>query len=194
MKKSLFALAAMAAMGDTALACSARVSCDAESGHMKRALAQGGLMANIDATDLKTANYHMQAYGNESVYQGKVALTVNPTAADVIRLMRIPAGAEINEIVTANDDLDSNGSPTIVVGIGFEPVDATDGPTADYAYFAAAGQTTLQAASSGAVWRKFAPKKFEKDVYMCMKVGTASATFAAGTIYASARGRTVGIK
>lgn len=150
-------------------------------------------MANIDSSTLND-NRFMQAFGDAVVAQGSVALAANPTAADVIRVMKIPAGTRVSAIMLGNGDLDSNGTPTLVVGIGYAPVVSGDGPTASAAYFQAAGDTVLQAANAGKLYHNFAPITFEKDVYLTMTVGTASATFAAGSIYVSVLGRARGVK
>lgn len=150
-------------------------------------------MANVDSSTLN-ANAYMQAFGNAVVAAGSIALASNPTAADVLRVMLIPAGTEVSALMVANTDIDTNGSPTVVVGIGYAPVVSSDGPTASAAYFASAGQTILQAANDGKLYCKFAPITFDQDVYLTMTVGTASATFAAGTIYAAALGKARGVK
>jgi len=190
-KQSLVALAALAAVGGFA---SARQSCDRETGHMNRALNAGGLLANIDAADLNTGNVFMHSHGNALRVCGQAAVGTAPAENDLIRLCRIPAGAVIDEVAVANTDMDTHGTPTLAVSVGFEPVDSAEGPTADHAYFAASGQTILQAANDGKVYRKFTPKKFEKDVYLVAKVTATAATFAAGTLYATASGRVEGIK
>lgn len=191
MKKSLIALAALAASG--CAVASSRSRFDEPRGNELRALDAGGLMANVDSTTLN-ANRFMQAFGDGTHAKGSIALAANPTAADVLRIMRIPAGTEVAALLIANGDLDSNGAPTFVVSIGYAPVDANDGPVAAPAYFAAAGQTILQAANDGKLYAKFAPITFDKDVYLTMTVGTAAATFAAGTIYAVAIGNARGTK
>lgn len=150
-------------------------------------------MANVDSTTLNK-NVFQQAFGQASVYDGSLALAANPTAADVLRIMRIPAGTRAQGVVIANGDLDTNGAPTLVVSLGFAPVNADDGPVASAAYFAAAGQTILQAANDGKFYANFAPITFDKDVYLTMTVGTAAATFAAGTIRALVLGEAVGVK
>jgi len=150
-------------------------------------------MANIDSTSLN-ANAFMQAFGNGVVGDGSIALAANPTATDVLRIMRIPAGTKVSGLIIGNGDLDTGGSPTLVVGIGYAPVVAGDGPTAVPAYFQAAGDTVLQATNAGKVYRNFAAITFDKDVYLTMTVGTASATFAAGTIHATVLGEARGIK
>lgn len=193
MKKSLITLAAMAAVGDLASAGWSRVSADEPRGHEARALNAGGLMANIDSTTLN-ANDFMQAFGNSVILTGVVALAANPVAADVIRIMKIPAGTKVSRLTLANGDLDSNGTPTIVFSLGYAPVVAGDGPAASAAYFQAAGDTSLQAANAGKTYRNFADITFEKDVYLTMTIGTASATFAAGSIYVTVDGEARGIK
>lgn len=191
MKKSLIALAAMAAAG--CAVASTRGRFDQPRGNELRALNAGGLLANIDSATLNK-NVFMQAYGEGLHYDGKVSLAANPTAADVIRVMKIPAGTKVQAILLSNDDLDSNGAPTIVFSMGYAPVVAADGPVAAPAYFAAAGQTQLQSASKGTWYGNFDPITFDKDVYLTMTVATASATFAAGAIWALVEGIARGVK
>lgn len=193
MKKSLIALASMAAMGDISSAGWNRRSADDIRGMELRALDAGGLLANIDSATLN-ANQFMQAFGDAVLPSGKVALTANPTAADVIRICRIPAGTKVKGLIIANGDLDTNVSPTLVVGFGYAPVVAGDGPAASAAYFGAAGDAVLQAANAGKLYRNFDDITFEKDVYLTATVGTASATFAAGSIYATVLGEARGVK
>lgn len=191
MKKSLIALAAMAAAG--CAVASSRERFDQPRGHALRTLDAGGLLANIDSATLSKNNF-MQCFGDGTHYDGTIALAVNPTAADVIRIMKIPAGTKVAALNVANDALDTNGSPTLVVSIGYAPVNTADGPVAAPAYFAAAGQTFLRAANNGTLLARFAPITFDKDVYLTMTVGTASATFAAGSIWAIALGTARGVK
>lgn len=193
MKKSLIALAAMAAVGDIGVASWSRKSADEPRGHELRALQAGGLMANVDSATLN-ANVFMQAFGDGDAISGTIALAANPTAADVIRVMRIPAGNNVKALLLGNAGLDSNGSKTLVVSIGYAPVDAADGPAAVADYFSAAGDAVLKTANAGKLYCNFAPITFEKDVYLTMTVGTASATFAAGSIYATALATARGVK
>jgi hypothetical protein len=150
-------------------------------------------MANVDSTTLNK-NVFMQAFGNAVVLDGSIALSANPTAADVLRIMRIPAGTKVSAVMLANTDLDTNGTPTFVHSLGYAPVNSSDGPAASAAYFAAAGQTNLQAANEGKLYCKFAAIQFDFDVYLTATVGTAAATFAAGTIYAAVLGEARGVK
>src|SRR5438552_2451546 len=98
MKKSLIALAALGALGHVAAASWSRKSADAPRGHELRALDAGGLLANIDSATLNR-NVFMQAWGNGVHLDGTVALAANPTAADVIRVMRIPAGTKVQALL-----------------------------------------------------------------------------------------------
>lgn len=149
-------------------------------------------MANVDSATLND-NKFMQAFGQGTVLSGSIAVAAAPAAADVLRIMRIPAGTRVSALMIANGDLDSNGVPTLVVGFGYAPVDGAS-PAASAAYFAAAGQTILQAANDGKLYCNFAAITFDKDVWLTATVGTAAATFAAGTIRAIALGEAVGVK
>lgn len=150
-------------------------------------------MANVDSTTLNE-NAFMQAFGNGIVAQGRINLTANPTAADVIRITRIRAGTKVSALLMGNSDMDTHGTPEFVVSIGYAPVVSGDGPAAVADYFSAAGDTSLQAANAGKVYHNFAPITFEKDVYLTMTVGTDAATFTAGNAYVSVLGVARGIK
>jgi hypothetical protein len=150
-------------------------------------------MANIDSATLRKNDY-MQAFGNAVHLDGQIALSANPPAGDDIRIMLIPAGTKVQAIIQANDDIDSNGTPTLVHSLGFAPVVPTDGPAANATYFAAAGQTNLQAANQGRVYCNFDPITFDKDVFLIARVGTSAATFTAGNIRAVVKGEARGIK
>ena len=150
-------------------------------------------MANIDSATL-LENRFMQGLGNGVVAQGTVALAANPTAADVIRVMIVRAGTKVSALLLGNSDMDTNGTPTFVFGIGYAPVVSGDGPTASAAYFGAAGDTAFQAANLGKLYANFAAITFDKDVYITMTVGTAAATFAAGNAYLTVLGDARGVK
>jgi hypothetical protein len=186
MKKSLIALAALAAVGDIGML-SARASCDDAHGHENRLL---GNEANVDSSTLAD-NTFMQAFGNAVSHAGSIAVSANPTAADVLRILTIPAGTRVDAVMVASTDMDTDASPTFVVSVGYAYV---DGSSASAAYFGAAGQTFPKTGSDGVLLRKFAPITFEKDAYLTMTVGTAAATFAAGTIYATVHGVARGVK
>lgn len=121
----------------------------------------------------------------------KVVLAANPTAADTLDFF-VPAGTEISSVVIKPDDLDTNGSPTFVFGVGYAPVSASSSLAANATYFAAAGQTAAQ--SGGGLTCYFKPITFQEDVMLRLTVGTAAATFAAGEIHAIVGGNSIGPK
>lgn len=151
-------------------------------------------MATFKAVDLLTKPGYMGAYGDAILAVGKVT----PTAlgnGDILRPVLLKAGWEVSAIIVANDDLDSNGTPTAVFRMGYTPVSSNDGAlAADDDYFAAAGQTLLQAAQDGKVYAKFDPKKFEQDAFLDLLANTGAATFAAGSVWVVVLGRAVGVK
>lgn len=150
-------------------------------------------MANIDSSTLNKNDF-MQAYGDGDTIEGQVALAAAPLAADVIRVMKIPAGNKVSAVLVGNGQLDSNGTPLFTTSMGYAPVVAADGPAASPAYFKAAGDTTLRSAQDGKVYCNFAPITFEKDVYLTITVGAAPATFAAASINVVALAQARGIK
>lgn len=139
-----------------------------------------------------TAPAFMPVDGSGMFLQDSITLAANPTAGDVINLVRIPAGTEVHHVTIRPDDLDTNGSPTIVFRAGYAPCDSTSALTAVDNYFAAAGQTGAQ--SGTALACNFKPKKFEEDVYLTVTINTASATFAAGDIVGLVSGAGIGPK
>ncbi len=121
-----------------------------------------------------------------------LAVAANFTAGDVVNLVRIPAGTEVSVVQIQGDDLDSNGTPTIVFRAGYAPCDSNSALAANSTFFAAAGQTTLQA--GGRLNCAFEPIKFEEDVFLTVTVNTAAATFQAGDIFGIVLGAAVGPK
>lgn len=135
-------------------------------------------MANFKA-QRALAPAFMPVDGRGMVITDKYSVAANFTAADTVDF-RIPGGMLVTDVQIQCDDLDTNGTPTIVFGAGYTPVDTGSSLSASLAYFAAAGQTTAQA--GGRLTCSFKPVKFEEDVWLRLTVATASATFAAGDI------------
>lgn len=52
-----------------------------------------------------------------SVYK-TYTFTAAPSAADVVEMVKVPSGAIVTNVVLGADDLDTNGSPTIVLDVG----------------------------------------------------------------------------
>ena len=147
-------------------------------------------MAHLYSKKAKAPKF-MPVDGCGSMITDSIALAANPTAADVINF-GLPAGLRLGALDINCDDLDTNGTPTIVFSVGYRPVDSGSSLAANATYFAAAGQTTAQA--GGTLRCSFKPIKFEEDVYVTLTVATASATFAAGEIHATAFGASEGVK
>lgn len=145
-------------------------------------------MATFSAVDLNTKARHMGGHGNTVTVYGSVSPTAG-ALADVYKPVRIPAGIAVTGIRIVNDDL---AASALAVKIGYEPVNAADGPTADDDYFSAAGNTLLLTA--GTTQLAFQPIKFEKDVNVTITVTTAAVTFATGAVTAIVTGDGIGIK
>jgi hypothetical protein len=148
-------------------------------------------MATFNAPDLITKNRYMGGYGNAVVVYGSVTPTAG-TVGDVYRPVIIPAGLDVTDIDIVNDDLDSNVSPTIACRIGFTPVNANEGPTADDAYFSASGNVLFR--SAGRTTLAFQPLKFERPVFLTITITATAATFIAGRVTAIVKGDGIGIK
>lgn len=146
-------------------------------------------MATHSAPDLNSKPLPMGGYGNAAMVFGTVAPS-SGALASVYRPVRIPAGMTVTGLRIVNADLDSGGT-TFAVKIGYTPVDAAVGPTADDDYFSAA-VTHLSAAALNDY--RFDPIKFEKDVYVDLTVTAAATTFASGNITAIVTGEATGIK
>lgn len=146
-------------------------------------------MASFNAADLNTKARFMGGYGNGVIVFG----TVSPTAGasgDVYRPTRIPAGMLVTDLDIVNDDLDTGGT-SMSAKIGYEPVNAADGPVAVDDYFSATA-TFLTAA--GRKTCTFQPIKFEKDVNITLTLTVAATTFATGKVTAIAKGQAEGVK
>lgn len=94
--------------------------------------------------------------------------------ADIIQTIRLPKGALVVDGWIATDDLDSHACPTITLQVGTG--DGPDGFLADNTVGQAAGMARFD----GALLRD--GTKLTADDTVDIKVGTAAATAAAGTI------------
>lgn len=148
-------------------------------------------MATFEASDLNgrvaLAN---GPYGNCAVHWGKVAPASAPATSDVLRLLRIPAGTRIDELIIINDDMESS-TTAMTCKVGYTPCNSADGPTADDDYFFATSQTFLRAAARTESIAK--PIVFEYDVFVDLVVQVPAGSFIAGTeVHAIARGECIG--
>lgn len=151
-------------------------------------------MATFSASDLLSRARHLGQYGETNSPKFKVTPTAF-TVADILRFGVIPAGTEVRSLILANNDLDSNGTPTAAFSIGYTPRDANEGSLAqNTTYFAAAADATLQSANQGKVYSLFDPIKFEQDVFLDLFATASAATFAAGSVWLQYIGGNVGVK
>lgn len=132
---------------------------------------------------------HESSFGDCTVLYGEIT-PANLALNEVINILRIPGGCKVVDLFLLNEDLDSNGAPTAAMKLGYTPVNSDDGPTANDAYWWAAGQTFLQAAAQNQS-RAF-PLTLTKDVFVTLTVTAAAATFAAGKIGVKAYVKGVG--
>lgn len=118
----------------------------------------------------------MRVDGNGAFITDKLVLGASPglgvpAAADTLDVLLLPAGAQLCDLFSVNDDMDSGAA--LLYSVGYRPVNPADGPVAVTDYFAAAGQTAFRAA--GRVEYTFKPIQFEYDVYVSVLIGTAPA-------------------
>ena len=92
---------------------------------------------------------------------------------DVIQMVKVPKGATVLDVILVSTDIDTNGSPAVVLAVG-------DGDDNDYYV---TGSTIGQAGGivrSNALTAK--PKTYTADDTIDVTVTTAAATAATGTI------------
>lgn len=111
------------------------------------------------------------------------ALAVNDTVD-----FKIPAGTEVSALRYYATDMDT-GTPALAFKVGYKSVSGTTYDDDDY--FSAA--RAIGQADGGAELF-FPPITFEEDVMLRFTCTTIAATFAAGTLYASVAGNSVGVK
>lgn len=124
---------------------------------------------------------------NHGVFSLTAALIVN----DTIRICKLPAGEVPVDFILGSDDLDSGGSPAIVLKVGIED---TVGDTSDDDALIL-GSTVAQAGGiarmDAVAGRRLAPVQYDR--YITIKVSTAPATGAtsgviSGTLMTRAKG------
>jgi hypothetical protein len=102
-----------------------------------------------------------------------LSVTANPTAADVVQLLKVPKGAIILDLHVVASDMDTNGTPLMTFSIGY------GGSTAYWI-------STSTVAQAGGVARPTAltarPLTMTDEDTIDLLWVAAAATFAAGTI------------
>lgn len=146
------------------------------------------------ASDLTTRSRHVGAYGIGSIFDsGLFAPGSNNTIADVWKILRIPAGVEINQLCLINGDFDS--STGLACKVGYAPVGTL--PTADDDYFLATGSTILRAAA--VTWLDFAsgangPLKVDLDIDITITLTAAATGWQSANARMIAYCRNLGVK
>lgn len=178
MKKSHFALAAMAAcMGDIALA-SARQSCDDDFGHGRRLLANE-VNYQTDAVNGRTPA--ASASAQEGIPLRAEITPANFLTTSIFEMLTIPKGMQVLDWTVDVDDLDSSGTPAAAFKVGVLNSGKTDLDTGN-----AVWKTSLTTAQAGGVARMDTLTAVRAGSSAERVVGiiptTAAATFQAGTL------------
>ena len=151
-------------------------------------------MANYNADTVGAGRAFMDNGGNSTSEYGIVTQTVNLLITDTVNLVRVAGGTTLVELLVWNGDLDTGA--TLQFSLGYKPCNTVSSTAAVPAYFAAAGQTTWQAAVLGSAPTRYAfvPITFAEDMFIFATIGASAAGIAASpTITALARGKAVGV-
>lgn len=103
------------------------------------------IITDLDAKPLVKVNTQ-EISGQLRIAQATLAMTTG-AVADVKRFVRLPSRAVVLKVELANDDLDSNGAPTLASDMGLYRT-AEDGGAVQNAAFFASAITQLQAAAN----------------------------------------------
>lgn len=135
---------------------------------------------------------HQPAAGEVGVAFGTLAITANPTAADVWRMCKLPAGAVFLEGKLYASDLDTNGTPTLDMDVGILGATVTDSDffgnfgvvsgDAVSGYKPGVGVVLPLAPTVSATNLSGALVTLTEATIVTITVNTAAATFAAGNV------------
>jgi hypothetical protein len=128
-------------------------------------------MANTNAT--KAGSGVQPRAGNDITAVYESYTLASATLNDTYTMCKIPAGATILDVVLSSDDVDTNGTPTVKYDVG------DSGSATRFISATTIGQ-------AGGVARMDQKgghlKAYTADDTVIVKINTAAATFAAGTI------------
>ena len=128
------------------------------------------------------------------VAYGSYDFAANPTAADIIKLCKLPAGAVVLDGFLRMEDIDTNGTETLDIDIGWAANGGTTTPDAadpdGFGNFGAggAGDAVVGYLPEGGTryplhgTLKDGPVAFTKETTVQAVVNVAAATFTAGTL------------
>ena len=151
-------------------------------------------MANYNADTVGAGRAFMDNGGNSTCEYGITTPPIALALADTVNLVRVAGGTTLVELLVWNGDLDTG--TTLQFSLGYKPCNTASSTAAVPAYFAAAGQTTWQAAVLGSAPTRYAfvPITFAEDMFIFATVGAAATGVAASpTITALTRGKSVGV-
>lgn len=103
------------------------------------------IITDLDASPVVKTNT-LEIGGTKRIATALLAMTTG-AASDIKRFVRIPSRALVLSVAFVNDDLDSNGTPTLATDVGLYRTTADGGAVVDADFFASA-VTTLQAATT----------------------------------------------
>lgn len=137
-------------------------------------------MAQYKAAGLQNNSAFMQAFGNAVTYDDTVTPPVALALNDTVDLIRIAGGTRLHTLIKVNGDFDTG--ILLQYSLGYRPCDAGGTLVASTTFFAAAGQTDLQAPVTLAAPTRFVfpPTDFNEDIFVTMTV-TAAAGGVSGT-------------
>lgn len=77
-------------------------------------------MATFTATKASAGNtaYHHDLAGVQHTIYSSYTMTAAPAANDVYQMLRVPANARITAVTLKSTDIDTGGSPSIVLDVG----------------------------------------------------------------------------
>lgn len=170
---------------------------------MAATTAKGTMITNLEAAPLLQADRGATGNGLKVAFvTEEVATTSIDEINDIFLALPLPSGARMLGLTIFNDDLDSNGSPTLAVNVGGYYGNDVTGQTAGTAIDVdniATAITTLQAANTAGVEILFEAQDINGigkplwqilgltrnpggTIYIGFKVTAAAATAAAGTV------------
>lgn len=137
--------------------------------------------------------YQPQGSGNLSSAYGSYALTANPTAADIIKMCKLPAGAVVVGGFIRGDDIDT-GTETLDIDVGWAANGGSTTPDAadpdgfgNFGLFTGDVSTDVKPEVSNLFQLngtlKSGPVVFTKETTVQIVINAIAATFAAGTIW-----------
>lgn len=121
---------------------------------------------------------------------GAIAVAVNPVAADIYELCRVPAGAVVLGGILYSGDMDTNATETLNLSLGWEDNGVDGASAAGLGLFGVMGTDTVAGIKAEAGYQYIfggalitgGPQAFTKETIIAATCVATAATFAAGTL------------